>query len=123
MEHQITGRCLCGATQYSVSGPGKFGIICYCTDCQRVTGTGGAPQLAVSTDDFRVDGSVKSYVRKADSGSDLAFQFCGECGSPVFKTTGRAPDLVFFYAGTLDQTEVFSDPKPVFEDSRLSWDR
>ena len=122
MEHQITGHCLCGATRYAVSGLGRFGIICFCTDCQRATGTGSAPQLAVSSNEFQIEGPFKSHQRNADSGSLLGFQFCGDCGTPIFKTTSRAPDLVFLYAGTLDQPENFADPKPVFEDCRLSWD-
>ncbi|MGI9394653.1 MAG: GFA family protein [Boseongicola sp.] len=122
MEDKITGHCLCGATQYSVPGPGRFGIICHCTDCQRATGTGGAPQLAVSAGDLHVDGPLKAFERKSDSGSELVFQFCGDCGSPLIKTSSRAPELAFLYAGTLDQPDVFADPKPVYEESRLSWD-
>ncbi len=123
MSEEITGRCLCGATRYRVPGPGRFGIICYCSDCQRATGTGNAPQLAVSAADLHVDGPLKTYERKASSGSDLKFQFCGDCGSPLVKTTSRATELAFLYAGTLDQPDAFSDPKLVFEVSRQSWDR
>ncbi|MGI9390471.1 MAG: GFA family protein [Boseongicola sp.] len=123
MHNHITGHCLCGATQYSVAGQGRFGIICFCADCQRATGTGGAPQLAVSANDLSVVGPLKTYGQKADSGSDLVFQFCSECGSPLIKTTSRTPELAFLYAGTLDQPEVFADPKLVFEESRQPWDR
>ena len=70
-----------------------------------------------------MDGPLKTYERKAGSGSDLRFQFCGDCGSPLVKTTSRATELAFLYAGTLDQPEVFTDPKLVFEESRQSWDR
>jgi len=122
MENEITGHCLCGASQYTVSGHGRFGIICYCSDCQRATGTGSAPQLAVSAGDLQVEGPLKTFERKADSGSELVFQFCGDCGSPLTKTTSRAPELAFLYAGTLDQPDVFADPKLVYEKSRQSWD-
>ena len=123
MSEKITGRCLCGATTYSVNGPGKFGIVCFCSDCQRAAGTGHAPQLGVERASLTVDGPIKSFTQKADSGSDLDFRFCADCGSPLIKTTSRAPEIAFLYAGSLGDPEVFRDPKLVFEGSRQIWDR
>ena len=118
----LTGGCLCGATRYRAGGPVKFSIVCYCTDCQKVTGAGHAPQLAVPREALDLTGPLKTHTATADSGSELAFQFCADCGSPIAKSTSRAPDIVFLYAGSLDDPKDFPDPKPVFEDSRLPWD-
>ena len=119
---EITGRCLCGATRYSANGPPKFSIVCYCTDCQKVTGAGHAPQLAVQSSGLDVKGPLRTHRAKADSGNDLAFQFCGDCGSPVIKSSSRMTDTVFVYAGSLDDPTLFQNPNPIFEDSRLPWD-
>lgn len=123
MDDMITGQCLCGATTYSAEGPAKFAITCYCTDCQRVTGSGHAPQLGVASDTFETSGPLKAHIAKAESGSDLSFQFCGDCGSPIAKSTSKAPATVFLYAGSLDKPADFpTDAMPVFEDSRQAWD-
>ena len=119
----ITGRCLCGATTYRAQGPAKFAIRCYCTDCQRITGTGSAPQLGLASDDVTFSGPLAAHNAKAESGSDLAFKFCNACGSPIAKTTSKAPTTVFVYAGSLDDPAHFpADAMSVFEDSRQSWD-
>lgn len=122
MSNTITGHCLCGATSYTAEGPAKFAIVCYCTDCQRVTGSGHAPQLGVVSETLKIAGPLKTHSAKAESGSDLAFQFCGDCGSPIAKSTSRAPATVFLYAGSLDNPADFHDANPVFEDSRQDWD-
>ena len=122
MSEKIPGRCLCGATSYAADGPAKFTITCYCTDCQRATGSGHAPQLGVASDTLEIVGPLKIYSAKAESGSDLAFQFCGDCGSPIAKSTSKAPATVFLYAGSLDNPAHFSDAMPVFEESRQAWD-
>ena len=118
----LTGACLCGATRYVAAGPGKFAITCYCRDCQRVTGTGHAPQLALDRAGFAVEGPLKIYHATSDSGFALEFGFCGDCGSPLTKTTARAESLIFVYAGSLDDPTLFTDPKPVFEAGRQPWD-
>lgn len=122
MSDTITGHCLCGATSYTAEGPAKFAIVCYCTDCQRVTGSGHAPQLGVASDGLQIDGPLRTHDAKASTGSDLSFQFCGDCGSPIAKSTTRAPSTVFLYAGSLDNPDNFPDATPVFEDSRQPWD-
>ncbi len=120
---EVTGGCLCGATRYRAVGPAKFSIKCFCTDCQKVTGTGGAPQMAVDAATLTITGNLKLFDAKAESGSDIAFGFCGDCGSPLTKSTTRAPDMTFLYAGSLDNPSDFPEPKPVFESSRPAWDK
>lgn len=119
----ITAKCLCGATEVVASGPVKFAIRCYCTDCQRSTGAGHATQVAVPVAGVTVSGPRKFHTAKADSGNDLRFGFCGTCGAQMTKTTTRAPELLFLYAGTLDDPSVIPDKQnPVFESSRQAWD-
>ncbi len=117
------GGCLCGATRYRIAGAPRFAITCYCRDCQHVSGGGHAPQMAVAQSDLSVTGTLKIHRRKAVSGSDLEFGFCAECGAPLTKATSRAPELVFVYAGSLDDPSILPEPRPVFEASRQPWDK
>ncbi|SPH24449.1 hypothetical protein DEA8626_03501 [Defluviimonas aquaemixtae] len=123
MSEQHEGGCLCGATRYVFSGAPRFAIRCYCRDCQRVSGGGHAPQIAVGRDGLTVTGALKIHRRTAESGSDLEFGFCGECGSPLTKSTSRAPEIAFLYVGSLDNPAIVAEFKPVFEAARQPWDQ
>ncbi|NNF24465.1 MAG: GFA family protein [Rhodobacteraceae bacterium] len=123
MREKITGRCLCGATTFSVSSAPRFGIRCFCTDCQHVSGGASAPQVGFERSHLDISGPLLIHERKSASGSDLAFGYCRDCGSPLTKSTTRAADLIFVYAGALDDASVVPELKPVFEDSRPVWDK
>lgn len=116
------GSCLCGETRYEFAGEAKFAIQCYCTDCQHISGAGHLPQVAVSADGFRTTGDLKTYSTQSDAGNRLELSFCGTCGSPLFKTTSKMPDVRFLCAGSMAD-DVVQDPfNKVFEDSRRVWD-
>ena len=119
---EYSGGCLCGATRYKITESPRFAITCFCTDCQRATGGGHAPQFAVGKDAVSLTGPLKHHTAKSDAGNDLAFGFCGACGSPITKSTTAAADLLLLYAGSLDDPSVMPMPKPVFESSRQAWD-
>jgi hypothetical protein len=117
------GGCLCGATRYRISEAPRFAITCYCRDCQHVSGGGHAPQIAVARTALSVSGPLKVHHGKAASGSALEFGFCSDCGAPITKTTTRAPELVFVYAGSLDDPAILPELRPVFEAARQPWDK
>ncbi|WP_425607373.1 GFA family protein [Roseibium sediminicola] len=119
----FSGCCLCGKSKYAAASEPRFSIQCYCRDCQHVSGGGNLPQLAMPKDTFSYSGEIKTYQGKSASGNDLEFSFCSDCGSPMFKTTSMAPELVFVYAGSLDDPTQFADPQKVYEDARQPWDK
>lgn len=121
-EPTTTGGCLCGASRFAFAGQPKFAIKCYCRDCQHVSGGGHAPQIAVARADAEHWGLTKVFNATSDKGNALEFGFCGECGSPLYKTTEMARDLIFFYVGALDNPAAIPQAKPVFEDSKQPWD-
>jgi hypothetical protein len=118
----VEGGCLCGKTRYEISEAPRFAIKCFCTDCQKATGSSFAPQFAVGRSSVSLSGPLKTYSTTAQSGSDLAFGFCGDCGSPMTKSTSKAEELLFLYAGSLDDPALFPKPKSVYEVSRPDWD-
>lgn len=90
-----TGGCLCGAVQYSVSGPMRPVVACHCTQCRKSSGhhvaATSAPKGAIV-----VDGPVVWY-----QSSDTARRgFCGTCGSNLlWDGSGK---FLSIFAGTLD---------------------
>ena len=118
----IKGQCLCGTSKFASDGEIKFAIKCFCRDCQHVSGGGHLPQLGVAAQGFASTGPIKTYHQLSDAGSDLGFSFCADCGSPLFKTTSKATDLVFIMAGAVDEPHDFDVGQDVFEASRQAWD-
>ena len=94
----FTGRCLCGAVRYEVTGPLRDVIVCHCEMCRKSHGHIGA-YSAASKDALRL---LESRGLKWYRSSDVAQRgFCGECGGALFwDATGR--DTISIAAGTLD---------------------
>lgn len=118
----VKGKCLCGGSEYNFVGEVKFAIQCYCRDCQQISGGGHLPQLAVPSDQFVPLGKIKTYRTKSEAGNTVEVSFCGECGSPMFKSTSKIPDVRFLCAGSLAEDLVDTPFQKVFEDCRRVWD-
>ena len=122
MSEVHNGTCLCGVSSYKITGPVKFAIQCYCTDCQHVSGGGHLPQIAIEHSHFEALGDIRSFTRTADAGSDLTFSFCGTCGAPLYKVTSKMPGMAFVYPGSLERVPDVTFETHVFEASRQFWD-
>ena len=118
-----TGGCLCRKVRYEAPDETAFSIQCYCRDCQHMSGGGHAPQFAVKRDAVTRSGPLKTFHLKSAAGNDVEFGFCGECGSPIYKTTTLAPELIFLFAGSLDDPATFSVETKVNEERRQPWDK
>lgn len=100
------GGCLCGAVRYEAEGDPEFVIICHCRSCQKALGTGVNYELLFRKDRFRrVQGEPKSFEHHGGSGKKLDRRFCGTCGTAVWLTGERFPEVGLF-RGTLDHPDT-----------------
>jgi len=76
-----TGRCLCGAVAFSVTGPLAPAVACHCTLCRRQSG-----HYWVSTNVAEADLSLEGGEALVwHRSSEIAERgFCGRCGSFLF---------------------------------------
>ena len=93
-----TGRCLCGAVSYQVTGALKQVIGCHCTMCRRQTGHFLA-FTAAWNEDFQLteDCGLKWFRSSTHSRRG----FCGDCGSVLFFATD-GDEKISITAGSLD---------------------
>ena len=119
---EIKGRCLCGAVRVRIFGTAGFAIRCHCRDCQKLSGGGSLPQVAFLRDEVTLDGPLKIHTLQSDAGYAGAFGFCGICGSPICKSTDRAPDRLFIVAAALDDPGAVPPLQVVHQDRRPPWD-
>jgi hypothetical protein len=107
--------CTCGALSLSVRGEPRLVGMCHCLACQRRTGSAfGAGAFFTREQISELSGARSTYSRKGESGANLTFNFCPNCGSNVFWERDNRLDLVAVALG------AFADPGfPA--PSRASW--
>ena len=96
--------CHCGQLRAITSGDPDSVYVCHCKACQRRTGAvihNGSRWLKSQV---RIEGEHKTYGRIADSGFEIRFHFCPNCGSSVFWEGDRSPTTCGIAVG------CFADP-------------
>ena len=117
-----TGRCLCGAVQFTISaGPVGNGH-CHCKDCQRASGAGHTSIARFHRNDVTVKGQTASYAVTADSGNINTRHFCPKCGSRLFGESSGSPDLINVAVGCVDDNSWFAPGRVVYAKDRPVWD-
>jgi len=106
MTERRTGGCLCGKIRYELDWPPQALVVCHCRDCQKQAGTAFSVVGVASRDALHVTGELRTFTHPGSSGQDVNRRFCPDCGSPVLTDTeaARRQDIIFFKAGTLDET-------------------
>ena len=120
-EGVMTGGCLCGGVRYESRGAPFAQLVCHCRDCQRASGTGGVPIVAVPKSGFRVTGETKSFAIEGSSGKHAVRNFCPHCGSLLFGTPEVAPHMVTIYVGSLDDSRAFAPRFAQFARTKAAW--
>src|SRR5262245_23903885 len=124
MPEEVRGHCLCGHVQYAYAGPVGPANYCHCEDCRRCTGSAFNIGVRCEAARFRiVAGAPKGFTKRGDSGNELTRHFCPQCGSPIFTSSPRHPELVYVKAGTLDDPSLVAPALQIWTDSSVAWSR
>ncbi|KAF3768654.1 hypothetical protein M406DRAFT_243842, partial [Cryphonectria parasitica EP155] len=101
------GSCVCGQTIYEYTGeysspPGV--VACHCNACRKTSGSNRSLNLVVPVGSVTVNpGSPEKLVtRKGDSGKDVVYHSCGNCGSIMYADPALFPDDLWLKIGLLD---------------------
>jgi hypothetical protein len=118
---QIVGGCLCGNVRYSASVEPAFIGLCHCRNCQKESGSAfaivvGIPQTALS-----VQGNLKTFQDKGDSGKAMFRRFCPDCGSTVMDEAEAMPGVIMVHVGTLDDPSWVKPTMQIYYDSAQHW--
>jgi hypothetical protein len=117
----FSGGCRCGAIRYEVASEPIAVMDCHCRDCQYASGGSHTTAVVVPAAAFRLtQGTPTRYVSKGDSGKDVARNFCGTCGTPLFsEPPGGAIWVV--KAGTLDDPGWLKPGGALYTSSAQPW--
>ncbi len=122
MKALTSGRCMCGAIRYEFNDKPLYSLICQCTQCQKITGAGNAPSIAIANETFKLEGKLSYFKQLAEDGNTVSNGFCSKCGNPILKTTTAFQDRVYLHVGSLDDPGKFEPEFVVFSRSGYSWD-
>src|ERR1700687_1597219 len=84
---KIEGCCHCGKISFEAEINPDYVIICHCTDCQTLSGAPYRVTVPVKTENFKLHGQPKTYVKTAASGNKRVLAFCADCGSAIYSTS------------------------------------
>jgi hypothetical protein len=85
---KIDGGCQCGFITYEADADPEQVSVCHCTDCQKFSGGAFRVGIVAPEESFRLlSGSLKIYVKTAESGGKREQVFCPECGTHIYSTS------------------------------------
>ena len=117
----VSGGCLCGEIRYETTSDAAVQCLCYCTDCQTVSGAAGYAVYGVPIDSFSIiQGQPVEYSVQADSGRINSRWFCPTCGTRIWAQLEEL-GLSSVNGLTLDEREHFRPTSNHFPDSAPSW--
>ncbi len=120
---KIDGACHCGYITYRAEVDPDKVLICHCTDCQTLSGTAYRSVAFAKDGSFELlSGTLKAYIKIADSGNQRAQTFCPECGSPIYSgSPGDNPKNVGIRIGTCRQRDALRPTRQYWCGSAQAW--
>ena len=116
-----TAACACGQLRVTCQGDPDLVSLCHCLECQRRTGSAFGVAAFFPRSNVRPEGRASTYSRTADSGYDITFSFCPDCGSSVFWEPSRKPGAVAVAIGAFADPSFPAPAKAVWEEHRHPW--
>ncbi len=119
---KIDGSCLCGAYAYEAEiDPAKV-VVCHCTDCQISSASAFRFGVLVRKDRYvELRGTLKTFVKIAESGAPRALTFCPECGTSIYGCEPEGPTVYSLRLGTARQRAELVPQVQVWRRSALPW--
>ncbi|WP_245794412.1 GFA family protein [Vannielia litorea] len=110
MSSGLAGRCLCGAVTYDTGAEPLWVTICYCTFCQRATGSDRMIEPVFDIAGFRFTEAQPSVfaLLSEGSGKEVCVHFCQTYGTKLALTFERWPDRIGIYLGTLEEPSALA---------------
>ncbi|KAF2735335.1 hypothetical protein EJ04DRAFT_522963 [Polyplosphaeria fusca] len=119
------GGCVCGNIRYSIEGDAVKKALCHCLDCRKISGSTYSTNAIYQDSGFKVlQGTTKEHKKVADTGKEIISNFCGDCGSTMWRVGNSFPGLIIIKVGTLDDVNALGNAKPdaeLFAPQRVEW--
>lgn len=117
---KVSGSCLCGAVDFSVTLPSKWCAHCHCNMCRKEHGAGYVTWVGFEQDQvgFNAD---NTQLRWYQSSPGAARGFCKKCGSSMFFRSQRWANEIHVALGCLNGKIDRHPQANVFLEQHVSW--
>ena len=119
--HHFAGGCLCGAIRYQVHGAALAMGYCCCTDCRKASGSGFIPFMMLPAASVRFSGQTRRPQDAIRARHRRGAQFLPHLRRPGVRRRGRQRQLVYDYAGSLDDPSAFRPTMAIFTRDLPAW--
>jgi hypothetical protein len=116
-----TAACSCGQLSVTCEGEPVRISICHCLACQKRTGSVFSANARFPRAAVTVNGTSSIFRRKGDSGNNLAFHFCPQCGSTVWWELDASPDVIVVAVGAFADPQFPAPRVSVYEARHHRW--
>jgi hypothetical protein len=106
----LTGGCYCGAVRYRATGGVLTKGICFCRECQHVSGGGGSVIMAMPAAGFSYISGRPAQFSRPDLETPGTREFCVNCGTHLVTRSPRMKVAVLIKVGSLDDQSVYDMP-------------
>ena len=97
-DSQLTGSCLCGGVSYSINGPVRDVVNCYCSQCRK---TSGHHVASTRVNKEHLVLANEETLKWYECLPGIYRGFCENCGGNLFWDNGK-DNQISIMAGTLD---------------------
>lgn len=117
----LSGRCLCGAIEYTVTHQPVQVLNCHCTLCRRMNGSAFSTYVVVRASDLRFLRGEEALIQYAVT-ERTTRHCCRHCGCALFNANPASyPGLRMLYLGTLDEAAYLAPRVDIYCDAKLAW--
>lgn len=114
----LTGRCFCGAVQYTVADEFVYAANCHCSNCRRTTGSAFKPFAGIERTKLSVTrGEDKLMIYGEETANNT---HCKVCGSLLYSIV-REGAFAHVAMGTLVEDPSIRPTAHIFVGSKASW--
>lgn len=113
--------CRCGQLTVRCEGEPVRVSVCHCLACQQRSGSAFATQARFPAERVQTSGTFKAWIRIADSGREIVYNFCPECGSTLFYQGGNFEGLIAVPVGNFADPSFPAPGFSVWEKRKHGW--
>ncbi len=114
----LTGRCQCGAVEYTVANEFIYAANCHCSNCRKATGSAFKPFAGIESRKFKIVAGADDLMRFGDeNGHDAR---CKICGSYLYSLV-RDGQFIHVAMGTLIDAPAIRPTAHIFVGSKAPW--
>lgn len=106
----LTGGCYCSAVRYRANGEVLTKGICFCRECQHISGGGGSVIMAMPAAGFSYTSGQPAQFARSDLATPGTREFCDICGTHLVTRSPRMKGAVLIKVGSLDDQSVYDMP-------------